>query len=212
MPHNFEHKIIGDTSLEVIVDYELTQVDSKLQVVYRVSGNGRIDIRCTLVRGDKAPLMPKFGMQFGLAADYIAVNYYGRGPEENYWDRKTGSPLGQYTAPIDELRHDYVMPQENGCRTDCRWVKFVTDKGQTLMVDAGLGTVDFNAWPWTMENIEQAKHVNELVKSGYSTVNIDFRQTGVGGDNSWSPKARPMPKYQLNDKEYEYAFSLQIVK
>jgi beta-galactosidase len=206
----FHHEILDETTLRVTVDYDLKSVDSELQVVYRVSGNGRIDVHSKLMRGKKAPLMPKFGMQLGLVDDYKTVTYYGRGPEENYWDRKTGSPLGQYTAPVDGLTHNYVMPQENGCRTDCRWIKFTTDKKDTILVDAGLETVDFNVWPWTAAELEDATHVNELVTSGYATVNIDFRQTGVGGDNSWSPKARPMPKYQLRGEKYEYGFSLIV--
>lgn len=202
------YEIVGKSSLAVTVDYEMPSVSSTLRVVYTVSGSGRIDVRCTLKRKKGAPLMPKFGMQLGLVDDYKAVTYYGRGPEENYWDRKTGSPLGRYTAPIEGLSHNYVMPQENGCRTDCRWVKFSAGEKQVLTVDAGLGAVSFNAWPWTMENLEKAKHVNELTPAGHWTVSIDFRQTGVGGDNSWSPKARPMPKYQLKGNAYEYGFSL----
>jgi beta-galactosidase len=146
-------------------------------------------------------------VQLGIPAEFRQVTYYGRGPHENSWDRKTGSALGQYQQEVTSLGYDYVRPQENGNRSDCRWVEFREPGGGRIRAD-GFPHLDFSAWPYTMETLERADHTIDLAPAGHTTVNLDYRQMGVGGDNSWSPKALPLPKYQLTRDDYEFQFVL----
>ncbi|MEM9658900.1 MAG: hypothetical protein AAF961_11115, partial [Planctomycetota bacterium] len=101
-----------------------------------------------------------------------------------------------------------AYPQENGNRCDCRWVEFRSDAGPTLRID-GDPTVDFSAWPYTLATLENAQHTPDLQPAGFTTVNIDYRQQGVGGDDSWSHRAAPMKKYQLTRPAYRFRFMLR---
>ena len=97
--------------------------------------------------------MPRFGTILTLPGDLGQVEWYGRGPHENYWDRRTGAAIGRYTAPVSELAHPYVRPQETGTRTDTRWVA-VTDGSGTGLLVTGLPTVSFSALPYTLDDLD----------------------------------------------------------
>jgi len=201
--------VVHDSEEAITVLFPLKEdVKAVLEVDYFFSSD-LLYVNLDLTRSEDSPLMAKFGMQFGLVNAYDSVGYYGRGPEENYCDRKTGSLLGYYEAPIDGLTHDYHMPQENGNRCDCRFVEFTGENAPNLTIEMQIsGMFELSVWPWTQENLDAAKHINELEPAGYSTVNIDWGQTGVGGDNSWTPKARPMLQYRMDDLTYWHNFSI----
>ena len=105
----------------------------------------------------------------------------------------------------------YAVPQENGNRTDVRWMFLADSKNEGLMVVAD-SLLSMSAWPYTEENIETAKHTNKLRDAGYLTLNIDLIQMGVGGNDSWSDVAAPLEKYQIPSKKYSYSFYLVPMK
>jgi beta-galactosidase len=99
------------------------------------------------------------------------------------FDRKTGAPVGIYSGLVEELIHNYVRPQENGNRTDVRWVTFMNkNESGIFFADIGGTYLNISAWPYTMEDLEEAKHINELPRRENITLNIDYKQQGVGGD------------------------------
>ena len=199
----------SDASVSLSVDYQLKEnVDAKLTAVWTVDGDGTVNVSQTLTRGDTSPLLPRLGWQFAVNDSLTDVSWYGRGPQESYWDRKTGMLLGAYQLKADELYYSYARPQENGNRSDCRTATF--NMGPISLVAEGEPTFDFSVWPYSMDNIEKAKHTYDLKSDGTYTVNLDYRQMGVGGDNTWSPKALPMKKYQLTDREITWELSLEI--
>ena len=102
----------------------------------------------------------------------------------------------------------YVVPQENGNRTDVRWMYLhnKTSKDGLLVVADSL--LSMSAWPYTEENIQNAKHTNKLKEAGFITLNIDLIQMGVGGNDSWSEVAAPLEQYQIKPKNYQYSFYL----
>ena len=101
------------------------------------------------------------------------------------------------------------MPQEYGNRTDVRWMSFSTqNKNEGLLVVSEKQPLSMSAWAYTQENINEAKHTFDLKNAGYLIVNIDLIQMGVGGNDSWSPVAAPLEKYQIPSKNYEYGFYL----
>ena len=166
---------------------------------------------------EKCPLMPRFGFQTTVPKAFSKAEYFGRGPFENYADRKSGAMIGVYQSPSDQLKYDYVRPQENGNRTDCRWISVAGEDGvgifasQYTMIKAS-GPFSFSVWPYSFENLKQALHTNDLEMATSLTLNIDYGQMGVGGDNSWTEKALPMEKYQLKEGKIAWVFRLSSSK
>jgi beta-galactosidase len=191
----------GGGAVRVTATATLPAGTSTYRAVYTVHGDGSIDVESALTPGGTLPDIPRFGMQMRIPGALRTVTWYGRGPHENYWDRRTGAAIGIYTAKVDDLWTPYIEPQESGNRCDVRWVTFTSPDGYGLRA-MGMPRVDFSAWPFAMEELERRKHPAEIVMSPDITVNVDDRQMGVGGDNSWG--ARPHAEYRLAPKPYAY--------
>ncbi|MBE0534637.1 MAG: DUF4981 domain-containing protein [Phycisphaerae bacterium] len=173
---------------------------------YTVLGSGEVIVQAAVEPVGQLPELPRFGMTMATPGEFSTVAWLGRGPHETYWDRKTGAAVGRYSGKVEELIHEYVRPQENGNRSDVRWLTLTNAAGAGLMV-IGAPTVDFSAWPYTAQALEQATHIHELPRSETITLNIDCRQMGVGGDDSWG--ARTHPEYMLPAKSYSYSFRMR---
>jgi beta-galactosidase len=180
--------------------------DSKYTNVYTVSGDGSIEVESSFTPNGDVPELPRFGMQLRVPGEFATVEWFGRGPQENYWDRNSGAAVGRYKMPVEELFFPYIEPQESGNRTDVRWVSF-TDRAGFGLKAVGLPLLYFSAWRFPMEELERHKHPNEIVRSEDVTVNLDYRQMGVGGDDSWG--AWPHKEYRLPARPYEYRFQLE---
>jgi beta-galactosidase len=126
---------------------------------------------------------------------------------ENYIDRRSGFESGIYQMPINQFMEPYAVPQENGNRTDVRWMHLADKKQNGLLVVAD-SLLSMSAWPYTEANIVAAKHTNKLKDAGYLTLNIDLIQMGLGGNDSWSDVAAPLDIYQIPAKPYQYSFYL----
>jgi beta-galactosidase len=148
-------------------------------------------------------------MQLEIPAQFERMTWYGRGPHENYWDRKTGAAVGIYEGRVDDLVHPYIRPQENANRCDVRWVEFTNNDGAGLRA-TGLPLLSISAWPYRMSDLENSTHNYQLPKRDTITVNLDWKQMGVGGDNSWG--ARTHEEYALPAQPYAYRFRLSPVK
>ncbi len=180
---------------------------SQHTIVYTIYGSGDVSIENSFEpKGDRLPDLLRFGMQMAIGGEYNKMTWLGRGPQETYWDRKTGAAVGLYDGTVEENIHTYVRPQENGNKSDVRWVLFANDNGSGLLA-IGEPLIDVSAWPYSMEDLEQAKHINELPRRDFITLNIDYKQMGVGGDNSWG--ARTHREYTLLAKPYSYKFTLR---
>jgi beta-galactosidase len=114
--------------------------------------------------------------------DVEQVRWFGKGPHENYIDRNHGAWTAVHEAPLADLHHDYMRPQENGNRTRVRWVEFLGDTATVRAQDVTGDLLGFTAWPYTQEALDAAEHIHELVRTPDVTVNIDRQQRGVGGD------------------------------
>jgi len=201
---------VAESIVKITVEAKLPAGNSKQANTYTIYGNGDIVVSSSLEVGEGLPNIPRVGMQMQIPKDFANVKWYGRGPHENYWDRKTGAAVGIYSGTVDELIFNYVRPQENGNRCDVRWAAFLNGQGNGLLV-MGEPTFDFSIWPWKMESLEETRHGKkrhpfELEKSRSLTLNIDYKQMGVGGDTSWG--ARTHRQYRLGEKNYSYSFIL----
>ncbi len=194
---------------EFVATYELAGVDAKLTARYLVDAfDGSLKITQTVTRGEASPLMPRLGWQFSVSDSLTDVAWYGRGPHESYWDRKRGMFLGTYKSKAADMYYSYARPQENGNRSDCRSATFKL--GDASLIATGQPTFEFSVWPYSIANIDSAVHTYDLKSDGTYTINLDYRQMGIGGDNSWSPKALPLEKYRLNEREISWDLKLEF--
>jgi beta-galactosidase len=198
---------LSPQAVRIVAEATLPAGDSAYVATYTVYGSGDVVVEGRFTPG-KGPLpeLPRFGMQMAVPAALSTMTWLGRGPHENYWDRATGAAVGRYSGRVADLIHDYVRPQENANRTDVRWVALTDAKGAGLLA-SGLPLLSVSAWPYTMNDLERATHTNELPRRDTVTLNLDHRQTGVGGDDGWG--ARPHAEYTLDAKPYEYRFRLR---
>ncbi|GAL31330.1 beta-galactosidase [Vibrio variabilis] len=127
------------------------------------------------------------------------VDWFGRGPHENYPDRLYSAHIGRYQKCLEEMHTNYIFPSENGLRCDCH--ELTVDN---LKVE---GEFHFSVSEFNQANLANAKHTNELVKDDAVYVRIDGFHMGVGGDDSWTPSVHD--EYQLSDQHYRYAVVLR---
>jgi beta-galactosidase len=187
--------------------YSLIDGKATVDIVYTVTGDGKVKVDYALHVLDSLPNLPKVGMQCGVERSYDNISWYGKGPLENYVDRRFGFNVAVYTLPLNEFMEPYVVPQENGNRTDVRWMYLHNKNKHGLLVVAD-SLLSMSAWPYTEQGIQKARHTNELKDAGYLTLNIDLVQMGVGGNDSWSDVAAPLEQYQVPAKDYKYSFYL----
>jgi len=191
----------------VTVDAALPTVQSSYTITYAVYGTGDVIVGNRFTPGGKElPELMRYGMRMTVAGGLETMTWYGRGPHESHWDRKTGAAVGVYSGAVDDQFVPYVRPQENGNKTDVRWVSLTGPDGVGLLA-VGMPTLSVSAHHYTAEDFEKADHPYELARRDDITLNLDYRQTGVGGDNSWG--ARPHPEYTLYPKEYSYRFRIR---
>ena len=187
----------GDDGLKIISETALP-IGADLTITYTIVQDGRIkvdmDYRPTAAN---IPLIPKFGMRLRLPADYTSIEYYGRGPWENYPDRKRGAFIGRYAMPLGEFETEYIHPQDNGCRTDVRWFKI--SNGKTPLRIDGLQPLCIRAWDYGEEDLESATHPHEIQRGRFVNLNIDLNVHGVGGVDTWGQ--RTLPQYTIDGNQ-----------
>lgn len=199
---------LANGSVAVTSNYTIVGDSAAVTVTYTVNATGVVKVDYQFApKVSGLPNLPKVGMQGGIKRSYDNISYYGRGPLENYIDRRTGFEAGIYSQSITDFMEPYAVPQENGNRTDVRWM-YLGDKQQNGLLVVADSLLSMSAWPYTEANITGAKHTNKLKDAGYVTLNIDLIQMGVGGNDSWSDVAAPLDIYQIPAKAYSYGFSL----
>ena len=202
-------------SATVTTTYLLEEQESTLNVVYQIQADGKIHVKMHFIPGNKPlPEMPRLGMRMILPAEYDQMTWFGRGPHENYADRKNGAAIGLYTATVWEQFHPYVRAQETGNKTDVRWVALRDHTGEGLLF-IGDEPLHVSAWNFPQEDIDyvafntERRHGGSIRKKDMVWLNIDHRQMGVGGDNTWG--AQVHPEYTITPHEWSYGFSIQFL-
>ncbi|MBK7212736.1 MAG: DUF4981 domain-containing protein [Bacteroidales bacterium] len=195
----------------VTVNYELPDASSKLDLEYIVFADGSVTVNYKLTPlKEDLPVLPRIGLNLRIPESMQNVSWYGRGPLENYPDRKTASFIGKYSSTPAEMYVPYVRPQENGYRTDVRHVSFADASGKGFMVTAD-PLICFSALPYTYDDLKGfkhgGKHINDLNPNPFIDLNIDLSQSGVGGNDSWG--AWPLGKYLLKSKTYIWSFTIK---
>jgi len=191
--------------ITITTTYSLINDSAIVKVEYSVSPNGVLKVDYNLHANSSLPNIPKIGMQCGIERSFENISWYGKGLMENYIDRNYGFDAAIYSQNIFDFMEPYAVPQENGNRTDVRWM-FLSNKNNEGLLIVADSLLSMSAWPYTENNIEQSKHTIDLKDAGFITLNIDLVQMGVGGNDSWSDVAAPLEKYQIPAKDYRYSF------
>jgi len=205
---------INTQEIQVNIATTLPTASAKYYTTYRILGSGDIIINNSFEPANtNLPEMPRFGMKMTLPVEFENIAWYGRGPHENYWDRKTGATVGVYSGKVIDLYHPYIRPQENGNKTDVRWVA-LTDNKDTGLLAVGLPLLSISALPFMDEDFDpglekQQRHTYNVKKRDLITLKLDYKQMGVGGDTSWGDRARAHPEYRLPVRGYSYSFILR---
>ncbi len=231
---------VADSSTYAVVrvDYSLAY-GARYEVVYRVYAGGTVGVECgyTASKDKNAVMLPRLGMRMVMPADYLYTKYLGRGPQENYCDRKSGSDIGIYTAHVDEYYFPYVRPQENGHHTDVSYIAIGRNKlgGSGLLISAD-SLIEFNIHRNTIEDFDSQEsdrpyqyynrtpdesrddaayrnkrpkqtHINDIEARDLVELCIDYRMQGLAGDDSWYSK--PYPQYTIPATEnYKWSFMM----
>jgi beta-galactosidase len=208
---SFQVKQPSSQVVEIRTRYEILPVGGRWDATYKVFSDGRIDIENVFSATDRSlPEIPRIGMRMRMNPDLANMNYYGRGPWENYIDRKSSALISLYTDNAFEQQSLYVRPQEHSYKTGIRWFALFSDEGKGLMA-AGHPVFSGSALSCAMEDLDDGerkdqRHIVDVADRNFIEWSIDFRQMGVGGDNSWG--ARPLDRYLIHAGTYRYGFSL----
>ncbi len=208
---------LSPQSLRIEVSFSFpTTIPSTGTFIYVFYSNGDIIVQNTLIPGDpNLPEIPEVGSLLTLPAEFENVTWYGRGPQENYWDRNTGSLVGVYTNTVTGMFEPYIEPQETGNRTDVRWVAITNQAGAGLLAVSVAYTnhpavMEINALHYTPWELESVSHPYELKSNGEVYLRLSYHQMGVGGDDSWG--ARPHPEFTLySNQSYSYVYRLSPI-
>ncbi len=182
---------------------------SMLSLDYAVQADGALEVDARYTPGTgKLYLLPRFGMATAVPRRYGQVQWYGRGPQETYWDRKTGAEIAIHQSSVDEMWFPYVHAQDTGNRTDTRWFRIVDDQNRGIAISATGDPISFSILPFTLDDLMAAKHPYELPRREFNTVFVDWKLHGVGGDNTWG--APTHTQYTLpGDRPYRLRFSIK---
>lgn len=210
---SFEKIQVSDREMKIRLKYQLPQNKGELLSSYVVLGSGELYIQQHLKVAENIdmPELPRFGMSMFLNPEFNQLRWYGRGPQENYWDRKSGYKVGIYESTTEEQYVPYIRPQENSNLTDLRWATLRNKQGQGLMIQ-GFPMMEFSAQNYILEDFDQPdkkvnKHTSDISQRDFISVDMDFGQTGVAGDDSWWSRAHP--EYTLYPGDYCYSFRIR---
>jgi len=207
---NYVFNKISDYKIELTFNYELSEVYSEYKTKYIVYANGKLEVENSFIPGNKKlPELPRFGMKAKIKEEFFNIEFYGRGPHENYCDRNYSAKVGLYKSTVKDQYVEYISPQENGYKTDVRWMS-LTDKSGKGIIFIGEPCFGFSALKYTSEDLTQkfrgSMHTIDIKENNFTELHIDLKQMGVAGDDSWG--AKPYPKYMIPAKPYSYKFSI----
>ena len=195
---------------------ELPEVHATLELRYTINNEGAVLVEQRMT-ADKSrsdvPNMFRFGMVLPMPEEFSEIEYYGRGPMENYADRKSCADLGIYRQSVDEQFYPYIRPQETGTKSDVRWWRVFNAEGRGLEITAGL-PFSASALHYTIDALDEGVgksqgHSPEVPESGLTNLCIDLVQAGLGCEDSWGRIARP--EYQVRYGDYEFRFMITPV-
>ncbi|MEW7290357.1 glycoside hydrolase family 2 TIM barrel-domain containing protein [Aquimarina sp. 2304DJ70-9] len=201
----------SEKQITIVADLYLPDVDCDFKMTYTITANSRVIIDCDFKTGKYSlPELPRLGLYFKLPNSFKDVEWFGRGPFENYVDRKYAAHLGRYKKKIDDMGHEYISPQETGNREDTSTLVLKNTSGVHLEI-LSHSTFGFSALPYSPETLTQEQrgsmHNIDLKEDNEVSICLDHFQMGIGGINSWG--AYPLDKYRYKADNYRFSFSFR---
>ena len=200
--------------------FDMPEVKAQLELRYRINSEGEVAVteKMTTDKEAKVADLFRYGMQLQMPAAFSKLEYYGRGPEENYIDRHSSSFIGKYEADVKDEYYPYIRPQESGNHTDIRYFSIfnpTTGKGITF---EGYAPMECSAIPYLVEDLDAGieknhawgQHSGDLVEKGLVQLHIQQRQYGLGCIDSWGSK--PMDKYRMHYQDRNFSFVIKAKK
>jgi beta-galactosidase len=221
-------KALKEDAVNILFEFDLMDENGEKIADYKsdymVYGNGTVVVNNHFkMAKDELPEIVRMGMNLQMPRRFDQMSWLGRGPHESYWDRKSSAFVGLYKGTVAEQYWPYLRPQENGNKTDVRWMTITDEAGNGLMF-TGQPLLEVSAHHNIMEDFESMertdgrqvegvevinRHINDVKPRDLTSVNVDYKQMGVGGDNSWG--ALTHRKYRLTEKEYSYSFAIVAI-
>jgi beta-galactosidase len=188
---------VVDGRVEVRSDLRIPAGQTTATVAWTFHPSGQITVSPAIRFRGNLPILPRIGMRCGIPEDLAICRWFGKGPGENYEDRRSGSWTGIHAGSVADLFHRYTDPQEAGLRTEVRWLELSSEDGpQRLGVDAlGDQLLEVAVIPVTLLSLEAGRNAIDLVDPAESVLRIDHRNTGLGGTNSWGQQ--PLDRYRI---------------
>ena len=215
MPENLTFKSfnIKQLSSNVVMLTANYYYQNKLTIAlqYKISGNGSIQVNMDFRAAQSLPELLRIGLQAKVNKNLQKMSFYGKGPYENYSDRNNSAEVDVYSGVVNDFIHQYVKPQENGNHTNVYWLSLLADNHSGLKI-IGDKPLSLSVWPWSAKALESSKYTSDLIEAEELTVNIDLVQAGVGGSDSWSQRAEPLPQYRIPVGNYQYQFTLLLIQ
>lgn len=185
--------------------------DFELNFTYRLVSEGKLEVSTTLKVINKLPIIPRFGLYFNIQDSFSNLQWYGRGPFENYADRKYAAHINHYTSKVSEQYVPYISNQENGAKQDCNSVTLKEENGQILKIysqeNFAFSALNYN--PKQLDRVDRDKgRSHQLTKDKGVNLCIDHLHMGIGGVDSWL--SGPLEKYLLKPKNYSFAIFIEI--
>jgi beta-galactosidase len=178
------------------------------EILYQVYGNGEVALANKVLISEGLPFVPRVGLELTLPRELDQLMWYGRGPHENYVDRKVGAAVGQYTSTVAEQFTPYVYPSECGGKEDVRWLTLTDQDGTGLMVIAR-EKLHIDALHYTIQDLAAAAHPYELTPRDAVIVHLDGWHMGVGGDNGWTSQVHE--EFLIYPGEYRCGLRLKPI-
>lgn len=205
---------INHAEYQIVFLKDIVNENATHEQKFIVRGDGSIKVsnHFRVVNG-KHTLLLRAGNDLVIKNTFNNINWYGRGPGENYWDRKAHTFLGNYTQTVDEQYYPYARPQESGNHTDVRWVAFSNSNGRKIKFSFADSLLSFSALPYSLDDLDpemnkKQYHSGELNKRNEIYLHIDMQQTGLQGIDSWG--SMPLEKYRIPYKDYEYSYWMKV--
>jgi len=227
--YNYTAKLIENPKITATgISYKVAYIlpnnvaDVTINYTLQTNGNLKIDYSFSPTKKD-LPNIPRLGMYVTLPKNFTNISWYGNGPKESYWDRKTGMKTGIYSGKIENQFHRYSRPQETGNKTDIRWAE-VSSNEISLKVCSNSTLLNTSVWPFSMNELDfnsdtdgvasasglipvTTKHGADIELGETVQWNIDYLQMGVGGDTSWGRFVHD--EYLIPPKKYHYSFTIE---
>jgi len=208
---SFSYKVVDDQNVEIII-YNIATLGTDRgaflnHYIYRITGTGEMTIEHSVIpNGDMPAWLPRVGVDWILSRTLENVEWYGRGPQENYPDRKSGYKTGIYRSTASRMYEPYLIPQDYGLRTDNRWVR-ITDNEGTGLEFRGNRHFNFNIHPYSTDNLAKALYTYQLQLFDGMTFNFDYATSGVG-----CTAVSVFPEYQVMPQRYDFIITVRPIR